>query len=100
MILSEREKENEIKGDCLKQKKGAYVSARRTEDRKKHRIAVLEEKITDIEADIAVLRAEAERPDVACNYKRIIEIDAEISDKEGLLSPLLAEWEQLSDEKS
>jgi ATPase components of ABC transporters with duplicated ATPase domains len=79
-----------------KQKNKSYVSDSKEAARRQHRIAFLENKITQIEGEIAALRAECERPEVACDYKRVIEIDNDIAVLEGRLEPFLSEWESLS----
>ncbi len=94
-IIAEREKADEVRSDGGKQKKGAFVSDARMRDRIMHRIAVLEDKISQIEDKIAVLRTESESPAVVCDYKRLLALDDEIKKQEELLAPLMSEWEEL-----
>lgn len=50
-----------------------------------------------LEAEIATLKAESEKPDVSSDYQKLSDILALISDKESCLEDAETEWLELSE---
>lgn len=72
------------------------TSETKEQQRKRHRIEVLEGKISVIEKELADLNSLLDNPIYNSDYKKVIELQAGVAECEKRLAPFIEEWEALS----
>ena len=78
--------------------KGKYVSPLKELDKKKRRVARLEELIGNCEEQIRALVAQTESPEVYSDYQKLTELQTEIDRLQTEQATLEEEWTLLSEE--
>ena len=74
------------------------TNKKKADDRKRRaKLLSLQREMDSLEAEIATLKAEAEKPDVSSDYQKLSDILALIADKESCLEDAETEWLELSE---
>ena len=98
----EREKETaeevaKEKPEKTKKTGGERYVESKEEARRKHRVEVLEKKITALEEELSRVQAKLDDETVNTDYKKVMAVEEEIKTIEEKLDPLITEWTELSE---
>lgn len=98
----EREKETaeedaKEKPEKTKKTGGERYVESKEEARRKHRVELLEKKITALEEELSRAKAKLDDETVNTDYKKVMAVEEEIKTIEEKLDPLITEWTELSE---